>query len=69
MVQAPVMLDTGSSSTHVFRVLVDLHCESRQYAATGMYGSYVFLFGHMLMGNVCGDGGGGGERTKKKMHS
>jgi len=32
------------------------------WMATGMYGSYVFLFGHMLVTNVCG--GGGGKKKK-----
>jgi hypothetical protein len=35
------------------------------WVATGMYGSYVFLFGHMLLTNVCGGGGGG--KGKKKL--
>ena len=28
------------------------------WMATGMYGSYVFLFSHMLVKNVCGGGNG-----------
>jgi hypothetical protein len=32
------------------------------WVATGMYGSYVFLFSHMLVTNVFGGGGGGGKR-------
>ena len=32
------------------------------WMATGMYGSYVFLFGHMLLRNVCGGGDGKGKK-------
>jgi hypothetical protein len=35
------------------------------WMATGMYGSYVFLFGHMLLRNVWGGSGGSGGKRKK----
>ena len=35
------------------------------WMATFMYGSYVFLFGHMLLTNVFGGGGGKGKKKIK----